>query len=157
MLNMKRRLFLKQSLAASAVGLAMGAGLITPKAVLAAWPKAAFEDKDLNSALNKLLGSSEMTESGDIEVSAPEIAENGAVVPVKVTANMSGVESITIIAENNPYPIITSFQLGEGAEAFASTRMKMGKSGDAIAVVKANGKLFSGRRPVKVTIGGCGG
>jgi sulfur-oxidizing protein SoxY len=155
--EMKRRIFLKRSLAASAVGIAAGAGLLAPQQILAAWNKAAFEAKETPNALDALLGSSDMTESGDIDVKAPDIAENGAVVPVTVSTSISDVESISIIASNNPSPLVANFMLGKGASGFASTRIKMGKTGDVVAVVKAGGKLYSAKKEVKVTIGGCGG
>jgi sulfur-oxidizing protein SoxY len=155
--EMKRRIFLKRSLAASAVGIAAGSGLLAPQQILAAWNQAAFEAKELPNALKELLGSAELTESADIDVKAPDIAENGAVVPVTVSTSIAGVESISIIASNNPVPLVANFVLGKGAAGFASTRIKMGKTGDVIAVVKAGGKLYSAKKEVKVTIGGCGG
>lgn len=155
--EMKRRIFLKRSLATSAVGIAAGAGLLAPQQILAAWNKAAFEAKELPDALNALLGSSDHAESGDIKLKAPDIAENGAVVPVTVTTSIADAESIAIIASNNPVPLVANFVLGTGAQGFASTRIKMGKTGDVIAVVKAGGKLHSAKKEVKVTIGGCGG
>ncbi len=155
--EMKRRIFIKRSLAASAVGIAAGAGMLAPQQILAAWNKAAFESKELPNALDALLGSSETTESADVSVKAPDIAENGAVVPVTVTTSIADVESIAIIASNNPSPLVANFVLGKGAIGFAATRIKMGKTGDVIAVVKAGGKLYSAKKEVKVTIGGCGG
>ena len=154
---MKRRIFLKGSMAASVLGVAAGAGLLTPSAVLAAWPESAFKAKSIGDAMKALTGSDAMEESGDIKVKAPDIAENGAVVPISVTTSISGVESISIIASNNPSPLVASFTLGAGAQGYASTRIKMGKSGDVVAVVKAGGKLYSAKKGVKVTIGGCGG
>lgn len=156
-MNNQRRIMLKGSLAASALGVAVGAGLLTPRAVLAAWPEAAFKAKDAAGAMTALTGLDQMSESADIRIKAPDIAENGAVVPVTVETSIEGVESISIIAVNNPAPLIASFELGEGAIGFVSTRIKMGKSGDVIAVVKAGGKLQSAKKEVKVTIGGCGG
>ncbi len=155
--SMKRRVFLKGSLAASAMGAAVGAGLLTPQAVLAAWPKAAFEAKKVEDSLSNLMGTAATDASSDITVKAPDIAENGAVVPVTVSTSIAGVESIAILAEKNPSPLAASFDLGKGAEGFVSTRIKMGKTGDVIGVVKAGGKLYAARKGVKVTIGGCGG
>ncbi|MEJ2622801.1 MAG: thiosulfate oxidation carrier protein SoxY [Candidatus Thiodiazotropha sp.] len=155
--EMKRRIFLKRSLAAGSVGVAAATGLLAPQQVLAAWNKAAFESKEINGALSALLGSSDMSESADIKVKAPDIAENGAVVPITVDAGMEGVESIAIIASNNPVPLVANFVMGPGATGFVSTRIKMGKTGDVIGVVKAGGKLYSAKKEVKVTIGGCGG
>jgi len=154
--DMKRRVFLKGSLAAGSVGVAIGAGLLAPQAAMAAWNTEAFRAKKVDEAINNLLGSSTAEASDAIKISAPEIAENGAVVPVKVNTTMAA-ESITILASNNPVPLVASFAMGEGAKGYASTRIKMGKTGDVIAVVKAGGKLYSARKSVKVTIGGCGG
>lgn len=155
--EIKRRIFLKRSLTASAVGIAAGAGLLAPQQVLAAWNKAAFEAKEVPNALNELLGGADLNESSEINVKAPDIAENGAVVPVTITTTIAGVESISIVAPNNPVPLIANFTLGKTAAGFASTRIKMGKTGDIIAVVKVGDKLYSAKKEVKVTIGGCGG
>lgn len=155
--NTKRRIFLKGSLAAGAAGVALGAGLLTPQQVLAAWPKEAFEAKEMGPAMTALLGGTQTTEDAGIEVKAPDIAENGAVVPVTVSTQMEGVETITILAPNNPLPVIAHFILGAGCRPFASTRIKMGKTGDVVGVVKVGGKLLSAKKEVKVTIGGCGG
>jgi sulfur-oxidizing protein SoxY len=154
---MKRRTFLKGSVAIGAVSAAVGAGLLTPRIVLAAWPSAAFEAKTVDSALDALMGSHQLQGSDKISIRAPDIAENGAVVPVSVTADIANVESMSIIAEKNASPLTASFTLGAGTEAFVSTRIKMGKTSSVIAVVKANGKLYSTGKEVKVTIGGCGG
>ncbi len=156
-IDMQRRLFLRGSLAAGAMGLAIGAGLLAPRAVLAAWPKQAFEAKKLPEAMQALLGGDQAAESGDIKLKVPEIAENGAVVPVKVSTSLDNVESITVFAVNNPVPLVSSFQFGEGAVGLVATRIKMGKTSDVVAVVKAGGKLYSASKKVKVTIGGCGG
>ena len=152
--DMKRRIFLKGSVAAGALGAA--AGLLTPQAVLAAWNTEAFKTKKMDEAINAVMGASTTEPSKEIKIKAPDIAENGAVVPIAVSTTMAA-ESIAILAENNPAPLTCAFTLGEGAEGFVSTRIKMGKTGDVIAVVKAGGKLYSARKSVKVTIGGCGG
>lgn len=154
--NMKRRIFLKSSMAAGAVAVAAGAGLLVPQTVLAAWNSEAFKAKKAEDAIKAMLGSATTEASEAVKVKVPDIAENGAVVPVTVTTSMAA-ESITILASNNPVPLTSSFNLGPGAEGYISTRIKMGETGDVIAVVKAGGKLFSARKSVKVTIGGCGG
>ena len=154
---MQRRTFLKGTLAGSAVAVAAGAGLLTPQVVMAAWPKAAFEAKTVEAAMTGLFGTTDNTPSGEIKIKAPDIAENGAVVPVTVTAAMQGVQSIAIIASKNGTPLAANFKLGSGAKADVSTRIKMGKTSDIIAVVKSGGKAFTARKNVKVTIGGCGG
>jgi len=156
-MNTTRRTFLKSSAAASVVGVAVSAGLLTPRAVFAAWPKAAFEATELDAALTSAFGSTNLTESSDIKLKAPDIAENGAVVPITVTSNIAGTETISIVVPNNSNPLTASFTLSSNSEGFVSTRIKMGKTSDVVVVVKANGKLYTAKKEVKVTIGGCGG
>ncbi len=156
-MNMKRRVFLKGTLASSAVAVAVGAGLLSPRLVLAAWPKSAFEAKNVNDALNGLYNSDLAPASDAIKVDAPDIAENGAVVPVTVETSLKNVESITIFSEKNQTPLVASFNMTQKTEGYISTRIKMGQTSNVIAVVKADGKLHSARKEVKVTIGGCGG
>ena len=153
---MNRRTLLKRSLAAGVVGVAASAGLLAPGRVLAAWPKAAFDAKDTAGALQGAVGMNSFSNSDDIKIKAPDIAENGAVVPVTVSTGMSGVESITILADSNNAPMVASFNL-HGSEAYVSTRIKMGKTGNVMAVVKSGGQLLASQKEVKVTIGGCGG
>ena len=153
---MQRRTFMKGTLAASGVAVAVSAGLLSPRAVLAAWPKAAFAAKSVPDALSGL-GVSTTAASGDIKIKAPDIAENGAVVPVSVKTSIAGVTSIAILAEKNGSPLTSNFNLKGSATGFVSTRIKMQKTSAVIAVVKAGGKAFSARKEVKVTIGGCGG
>lgn len=154
---MKRRIFLKGSLATGAVGIAVSTGLLTPRVSLAAWSKAAFEAKDVNGAVSALFNTSDMAGSDKISIKAPDIAENGAVVPVSVTTSIDGVSSISILADKNATPLTAEFTLGPGTEGYVSTRIKMGKTANVIAVVKAGDKLYSAQKEVKVTIGGCGG
>ena len=154
---MQRRSFLKGTLGASAVAVAVGAGLLSPRAALAAWPKGAFEAKSVADALKDLVGTELTSPSNDITIKAPDIAENGAVVPVTISTAMSGVESIGVFAEKNANPLAANFALASNAKGFVSTRIKMGKTANVIAVVKAGGKVYSARKEVKVTIGGCGG
>ncbi len=154
---MKRRSFLKGTVASSMLGVAASAGLLTPQSVLAAWPKAAFEAKSVDGGMEAALGSSDAIESGDIKIKAPDIAENGAVVPITISTGISGVESIAIFIEKNPIPLASSYDLGPTTQGFISCRVKMGKTSDLIAVVKSDGKLYSAKKMIKVTIGGCGG
>ena len=154
---MKRRIFLKGSLATGAVGIAVSTGLLTPRMSLAAWSKTAFGATDVNGGLAALFGSSNTDKSDKIKIKAPDIAENGAVVPVSVTTSIDGVSSISLFADKNSTPLTANFILGPGAEGYVSTRIKMGKTANVIAVVKAGDKLYSSSKEVKVTIGGCGG
>ncbi len=153
---MKRRTFLKGTVASGALGVAASAGLLAPRMVLAAWPETAFDAKGVDDAIGALLGSSNHTESSDIKIKAPDIAENGAVVPITVSTGMTA-ESISIFIAKNPSPLACSFALGSSTQGFVSTRVKMGKTSDLIAIVKSGGKLYSTKKTVKVTIGGCGG
>jgi len=157
MTDPKRRILLQGSLAASAVGVAVGAGLLTPRTLLAAWPEDAFAAEQLDEALKELLGTSTYEPGDRVKLKAPAIAENGAVVPVTVEADMEGVDSISIVATGNQTPLIASFNLGAGALGFVSTRIKMAKTASVIALVKAGDKVMSASKEVKVTIGGCGG
>ncbi len=150
-----RRVFLKGSLAASAVGIAVGAGLLTPRAVFAAWPEAAFKAKSVADALTAVMGSGAITESADVSVKAPDIAENGAVVPVTVEGKAAA-EAVAILVEGNEMPLVCNYAL-TGAAAYLSTRIKMGKTSNVIGVMKTGGKLLAAKKEVKVTIGGCGG
>jgi sulfur-oxidizing protein SoxY len=151
-MSIPRRAFLHHSLIGGV------AALLLPHAVLAEWPKAAFEAKSTEDALKALFDDPSTTVSGLIDIKAPDIAENGRVVPVEIDASgLNGVESITLIAEKNPVPLIAKFQLTESAVPQVATRIKMGGTSDVIAVVKAEGKLYVARKEVKVTIGGCGG
>ena len=157
MTSMKRRIFLKGSLATGAVGVAVSTGLLTPRSAIAAWSKAAFEAKDVNAGVSALYGSSSMADSDKIQIKAPDIAENGAVVPVSVTTSIDGATSISMFADKNATPLTAEFNLGPNTEGYVSTRIKMGKTANVIAVVKAGDKLHSAKKEVKVTIGGCGG
>lgn len=154
---MKRRTFLKGTVASGMLGVAVSAGLLTPRMVLAAWPESAFAAKNIDDALNALLGSASTADSSNIDIKAPDIAENGAVVPITVSTSISGVESIAVLIKENPAPLACSYDLSASAEGFISCRVKMGKTSDLIAVVKSGGKLHSAKKTVKVTIGGCGG
>lgn len=155
-MNKQRRSILKGSLALSAAGIAASAGLLSPRSVMAAWNKPAFEATDSASAISTMFGSDSVADSADITLKAPDIAENGAVVPVTVTSSIANTESISLIVNNNPTPLTASFDV-TNAEAYVSTRIKMGKTSEVTAIVKAGGKLYSAKKEVKVTIGGCGG
>jgi sulfur-oxidizing protein SoxY len=155
-MNILRRNVLKGAGAAGAVSVAMAAGLLKPGMAFAAdWNKAAFESKDLGSVMSAVGGTG--AAAGDISVKAPDIAENGAVVPVEITSNIAGTESITIIGEKNTQPLIAQFDLSNGAQGYVSTRIKMGNTSNVRALVKAGGKMYTAAKEVKVTIGGCGG
>lgn len=152
-MSMNRRSVVK---AIAAGGALVGASVLMPRIAMAAWTTKAFEAKDQAKAMNELLGGV-AEESAEVTLKAPDIAENGAVVPVTVRSSMAGVESMSIFVENNPNPLVAQFMIPAGTDADVSTRLRMGKTSKVTAVVKANGKLYSASKEVKVTIGGCGG
>ncbi len=156
-MNEHRRLVLKGTLAVGALSVAAGAGLLSPRSVLAEWPEAAFHSKTVDDALKALLGSAAYENSDAIHIKAPDIAENGAVVPITVSSTLKDVSEIAIVASANPSPLTSAYRLGQGTHAYVSTRIKMGKTGDVVAVVKSGGKVYGAKKQVKVTIGGCGG
>ncbi len=156
-MNMKRRVFLKGTLASGAVAVAVGAGLLTSGQVLASWPESAFGNRPFNDALSNLHGSADLSDSDAIEIEAPDIAENGMVVPITIRTSLSNVESIDLLVAEGNSPLTSSYQMTPAVAGFISTRIKMGQSSDVVAVVKSGGKLHSARREVKVTVGGCGG
>ena len=151
--NNRRRVLLQGTLGA---GVLASAGLLVPRTVLAAWPKEAFAAKTVDAGMQSLYGG-KAAASDAVSIKAPDIAENGAVVPVAVTSTLDGTESISVFVSNNPSPLAASFALGAGAAGYAATRVKMGKTSDVVAVVRAGGALYSATKEVKVTIGGCGG
>jgi len=156
-MNKLRRKFLQRATCIGATASAIGMGLLLPQRVLGAYAADAFAANNMNSALSASMGSSQTTESGAIKLKAPDIAENGAVVPIKVSSSLPNVSMIAIIATANASPLTSTYVLGTHTEPFVSTRIKMGKTANVVAVVKSGGKLFSAAKEVKVTIGGCGG
>jgi sulfur-oxidizing protein SoxY len=156
-MNQLRRAFLKNAGGVGAIAAAIATGLLNPgTALAAAWNSLAFTTKDLNEAM-KNAGYDGATESSDIVIKAPEIAENGAVVPVAATSNIPGTTSMAIFIDKNPAPLIADFQFLNGAEPYIATRVKMAKTSLVRIAVKAGGKTYIASREVKVTIGGCGG
>ncbi len=151
---MKRRSFLKSTVVASA---AISTGIIsTNTAFAAAHGDDITKAKSVDEVL-KMLGATGATESADIKIKAPEIAENGAVVPVGITSNIAGTTEITSITAANPTPFAAKYIIGESAVPAVKSRFKMGKTTDVIVVVKAGDKFYTAKANVKVTKGGCGG
>ena len=155
---MNRREVLKVSGGTTVMALMISAGLLKAgDAAAQEWNKNAFETKNLNDTV-KALGGTAATESKDITfVNAPDIAENGAVVPVGVQSKIPKTEMIAILVEKNPNSLSASFMIPEGTEATVSTRVKMGQTSNVHAVVKADGKFYYATKEIKVTLGGCGG
>ena len=147
---MNRRLFIR------CLGVAAGF-LLAPLRAFAARPEPAFNSESMDDALNRLYGSSALTESDRIRIKAPDIAENGAIVPITVRFDIANAETVSIFAQNNPSPLAASFVLSESSGGLVSTRIKMGKTSPVHVVVQAGGTLHRASKEVKVTIGGCGG
>jgi sulfur-oxidizing protein SoxY len=152
-----RRTFLRASLAVGSVAVATAAGLLTPRSVLAAWPKQAFAAEEMDAAIQAITGMASATPSDKIMVRTPDIAENGAVVSVTVQHSLPNAETISILVPENNNKLAASYKLSDQINSFVTGRIKMRKTSDVIAVVKADGKLYSGKGHVKVTLGGCGG
>jgi len=148
-----RRKTLKQS--AVLAGLLASTGLFPQYAL--AYNKGAFEAKSLADVL-KALGAGAPVESKDVVIGGPDIAENGAVVPLTASTTLAGVKQILILVEKNPAALIALFNVTDSVEANFSARAKMGQSSDVYAVaVMADGKVLFAKKEVKVTLGGCGG
>jgi len=155
--TVSRRKLLRILALGSAYVATFAAGWLRPVHLLAAeWNKAAFDAKTLSDAV-KSIGATAVSESDKIQLKAPEIAENGAIVPVEITSRIPGTQTIYIIADKNPQPLVAIFDVTSGMEPFISTRIKMGESSKVRALVKAGGKFYVTTQEVKVTIGGCGG
>jgi sulfur-oxidizing protein SoxY len=125
-------------------------------AVAPGWPEAAFKQKTKEDAVRALYGKP-LVASDKVTLEVPEIAENGAVVPVSVSTTLPGVTSISILVEQNPFTIAASYKLTDASLPFIGCRLKMAKTTNVIAVVEAGDKLYSTSKQVKVTLGGCGG
>ena len=152
-----RRKFLEASGGATLFGLLVAAGILKPGwAGAAEWNKSAFEAKSMKEAL-AALGAGTPAEGKDIVVTAPDIAENGAVVPITATSNLPRTESIAFLVENNPNLLAASFLLSEGSVPVVSTRVKMARTSNVSVLVKADGKFHVATKEIKVTLGGCGG
>jgi sulfur-oxidizing protein SoxY len=135
---------------------ALGVLVLKPLATLAAWNEQAFGAKTAADAL-KTLGAGAAAPSQDIVIDAPQIAENGAVVPIEIASNIPGTTSIAVLIEKNPFPLTGRFDFKEGALPFVKLNVKMGETSDVRVVAEAGGKHYSASREIKVTIGGCGG
>jgi sulfur-oxidizing protein SoxY len=146
---MQRRDFVKMLFAVSALA------LVPVRAFAAMWNVNAFESTKLNSVLNGL-GITEIKASKQITIIAPDKAENGAVVQIEVRSEIANTESLAILVENNPTPLIAHFVFSEGADAYIVTRIKMAETSDVEAIVKVGNQYFSAKKRVEVLENGCG-
>ena len=148
-----RRETLRQS--ALVAGLLAATGLF-PKEALA-YNKGAFEAKSV-ADVAKAFGAGAPTESKDVSITGPDIAENGAVVPLAAATTLAGVKHMLILVEKNPSALVAKFDVSDAVEPNFATRAKMGQSSDVYAVaITADGKALFAKKEVKVTLGGCGG
>jgi sulfur-oxidizing protein SoxY len=160
-MNTPRRTFLKRVFATGGA-IALSA-IALPQSVMASWSKKAEKAfyADTVGDASKVLFDKEkiVTDGGKVTIKAPDIAENGAVVPIEVMANLERVESIAIFGEENPKPLVAQFNFPDpdNAVGWVKARIKLARTSKVFAVVKADGKLYKAEREVKVTIGGCGG
>lgn len=164
--TMHRRAFLHNTSAQTLAGLAVSAGLMpatfaqsstaAPAATPAAWPKAAFEGKNLNE-VTRALGGSLPIESKDLNLQVPEIAENGNVVRVGVQSAIAGTTMVAVLVEKNPNSLAAMFEAASGIDTLVATNVRMAQSSNVYALAKAGDKYYFSVREVKVTLGGCGG
>ena len=149
-MDISKRRFIQYQLCVSM--LALSPGVISR--AWADWPAAAFDETEYLPALKKLIGDEELL-TGHVELHVPDIAENGATVPVKVSTDLNNVEWISILGDKNPRPWISRFYFHGKSRPFVSTRIKLRETSHVVAIVKAEGKLYSTKSTVRVTAGGC--
>ena len=135
---------------------ALALGVMKPLAALAAWNKDAFGAKTPADAM-KSLGMGSAAPSKDIVIEAPQIAENGAVVPIEVSSNIPGTTALVVLIEKNPFPLAARFDFKDGALPFVKVNVKMGETSDVRVLAEAGGRHYVATKEIKVTIGGCGG
>ncbi len=154
---MNRRQFNKSLATISGLGAGVSLGVL-PLSVFASWPSDAFDADAVDAVAELLYGSSGAEVSEAITIKAPDIAENGAVVPISISAEIANADNVALLVANNPSPLAATFELATPGAINVGTRIKMGKTSQLIALVRADGKVYSATsKEVKVTIGGCGG
>ena len=158
-MNAERREALRAGGAFTLLTLVAAAGWLRPGEAMAAeaWNKAAFETHSLDETMKALGGSTPAASKDIVFFSTPDIAENGAVVPIGITSNVPKTESIAILIEKNPTMLAAVFDVPPGTEPTLSTRIKMQQTSNVYALVKADGKYHVASKEIKVTLGGCGG
>jgi sulfur-oxidizing protein SoxY len=152
-----RRIVLRRAGATGMVAAALAAGLLKPeRAIAASWNKAAFDSKSAVDALQNM-GAANPQNTGDIVIEAPEIAENGAVVPIEISSKIPDTTSLAVLVEKNPQPLAGQFQFMAGALPYVKVNVKMAESSVVRVVAQAGGKSYTATKEIKVTAGGCGG
>jgi sulfur-oxidizing protein SoxY len=135
---------------------ALAVAMVRPFAALAAWNNEAFGAKTPADAL-KNLGVPNAAPSNELTIDAPQIAENGAVVPIEVSSAIPGTNALVVLIEKNPFPLTARFEFKEGALPFVKLNVKMGETSDVRVIAEAAGRHYVATKEIKVTIGGCGG
>ncbi|MBM3338778.1 MAG: thiosulfate oxidation carrier protein SoxY [Betaproteobacteria bacterium] len=156
-MSFSRREALKGGAGAGIYGAMLALGMIRPGTAQAqAAMQAAFQAKGIPDTL-KALGAAGATESADISIVSPDIAENGAVVPVGVNSKIPNTDMVALLVDKNPNALAGAYQFMDGGVAEVNMRVKMGQSSDVFAIVRADGKFYMTKKEIKVTLGGCGG
>jgi sulfur-oxidizing protein SoxY len=148
---------MKQSLKWTAFTWMIASGLAKPQLAFAQWNAAGFNAKNFKDALSALAADDASTSQDISWGSTPEIAENGAVVPITVASTIANTESIAILADKNPFTLAALFDIPPGTEPAITTRIRVAQSSQVHALVKAGGKYYVASKDIKVTVGGCGG
>ena len=156
MKHLARRNFLQVFGSGTALSLLVGSGLLKPGIALAVdFNRSAFEARTAADAL-RLIGAASAEPSPDILIKAPDIAENGAVVPIEVTSRIPGTTRLSVLVDNNPYPLALQFNFAAGATPTFQAKLKMAETSRLRVVASAAGRHYTLFREVKVTVGGCG-
>ncbi len=154
-MNLLRRTLLKGVGASGVLLAALASGMLKPRGAEAAeWNRNAFEAKEIAAAL-QAIGAAGAVESGDLLLNAPEIAENGALVPVEIVSLIPDTTSLAVLVEKNPVPLAGHFDFANGALPEISLRLKLAQTSNVKVIAKADGKSYSRQREIKVTTGGC--
>jgi sulfur-oxidizing protein SoxY len=158
-MNSRRRNLLQTGGGMTLLTMLAAAGWLQPRTAQAAdaWNAAAFDTKSMDATMKALGGGSPVPSKDITFVQTPDIAENGAVVPIGVASAIPKTESIAILIEKNPNMLAASFDIPPGTDPSITTRVKMGQSSNVFALVKADGKYYVASKEIKVTLGGCGG
>jgi sulfur-oxidizing protein SoxY len=159
-MNRQRRRVLRTGGGMTIAALLVAAGWLDPDDALAqtTWNKAAFDTHSYDETLRALGAAGQAAQSKEVVFfSTPDIAENGAVVPIGITSNLPNTQSIAILVEKNPNTLAAVFDIPPGTDPSLSTRVKMAQTSNVYAVVKADGKYYVASKEIKVTLGGCGG
>ncbi len=155
-MSITRRNFISQLISGATIFVAGLGGLLKPIFAFANWNVGAFNAESESDALANFFPGFEVTPSDAITIGVHDLVENGAIVPIKINTDLQNVESITILVEKNPNPLVANFNLTPVCVGFIATRIKVGEPSNITAIVKSDGKLFSTTKFVEVTEGGCG-